>query len=297
MAVLPSRLLPNTKLAAGREPPMYGIGIKELWEIPADKSNPGTVLHTIGWPLSKNVYGGSFLYHLENNLVSVGLVVGLDYANPHLSPFAEFQRMKHHPVIAKHLEGGRRISLWCKSVKTKGGIQSLPKLAFPGGCLAGCAAGFMNAARLKGTHTAMKSGILAAESIFGVLEQEKVLADSYEKNLKSSWIWNELHRVRNIRPGFKLGLWKGLLHAAIDNYLLRGKAPWTLSQINDHEQLKIAEQCEPISYPAPDGKLSFDRESSVFLAGIRHSEKQPVHLLLNKESIAVDVNLKPIRRT
>ncbi len=280
-------------LAEDSGPRMYGIGIKELWEVPEEKSRPGEVLHTVGWPLRSDTYGGSFLYHLGGNKVSVGLVVGLDYPNPHLSPFSELQRLKHHPLFRSHLEGGKRIGYGARALN-EGGIGSVPRVSFPGGCLVGCGAGFMNAARLKGTHIAMKTGMLAADAVHKTLklEMEGLEPGDYAFAVQDSWVGAELKRARNVRPGFKRGLWLGLLHAAVDSYLFRGRAPWTLRNEPDHDSLKHADEAPRIYYPKPDGKLSFDRESSVYLSSIRHDDGQPNHLLLRDPAFAIEVNLK-----
>ncbi len=275
------------------DPQTYGIGIKELWEVEPAKHKPGTVLHTIGWPLDSATYGGSFLYHLENNQVAVGFVIGLDYANPHLSPFEEFQRFKTHPSIRPLFEGGRRIAYGARALN-EGGFQSLPKLTFPGGMLIGDTAGFLNVPKIKGTHTAMKSGMLAAEALFEALKDGNgagLEVESYPERLKASWIWDELYRVRNIRPSFHRGLWAGLAYAAVDTYLFRGRAPWTFHNVADHTQLKKAAECAPIAYPKPDGVVSFDRLSSVFISNTNHEENQPSHLKLADPSVPVSLNL------
>ncbi len=274
------------------DPQTYGLGIKELWEVNPEQSQPGTVIHTIGWPLDRHTYGGSFIYHLDQNRVAVGFVVGLDYQNPYLSPFEEFQRFKHHPAIQPMLEGGRRISYGARAL-IEGGFQSIPQLVFPGGALIGDAAGFLNVARIKGTHTAMKSGMLAAEAAFAALQQDQnVSLESYSSGLQQSRVWSELKRVRNIRPGFHHGLLAGLGNGALEAYVLRGKAPWTLHNHADHEQLKEAKDCLPIEYPKPDGKISFDRLSSVYLANTFHEENQPCHLQLRDPDKAININFK-----
>ena len=281
------------KLRDGAEPQTYGIGIKELWQVAPEKHQPGKVIHTIGWPLDFKTYGGSFLYHLENNQVAVGYVVGLDYQNPYLSPFDEFQRFKHHPAIKPTFEGGKRISYGARAIN-EGGFQSIPKLTFPGGLLIGCAAGFLNVPKIKGSHTAMKSGMLAAESIFENLKAGKTGEEttSYPEKIKASWIYEELYKVRNIRPSFKWGLIIGLIYSAIDTYIFRGKAPWTFGHEPDHKQLKKASECQKIYYDKPDGVISFDRLSSVFISNTNHAENQPKHLTLKDKNIPVAVNLK-----
>ena len=289
---LTKALFERWKLREGVDPQTYAIGIKELWDIEPEKSTPGKVWHSVGWPVTRDVYGGSFLYHLSNNQVAVGYVVGLDYKNPHLSPFEEFQRFKTHPAVRPIFEGGRRVSYGARALN-EGGFQSIPKLTFPGGCLVGCTAGFLNVAKIKGTHTAMKSGTLAAEAIFDVLAGETAgtEATSYGEKIRTSWLWDELYRVRNIRPGFSRGLLLGLTYAGIDTYLFRGKAPWTFRHHADHEQLKLASASPKIEYPKPDGIVSFDRNSSVYLSGTNHNENQPVHLTLKEQAVAIDHNL------
>ena len=277
-------------LRDGVDPQIYGIGIKELWEVQPDRHETGRVTHTVGWPADSRTYAGSFLYHLEDNQVAVGYIVGLDYENPYLSPFEEMQRFKTHPAIRPTFEGGRRISYGARALN-EGGFQSIPKLIFPGGALVGCGAGFMNVAKIKGTHTAMKSAMLAAESVFQALERGDSEPTGYPEALRQSWIWNELRRVRNIRPSFRWGLWGGLTYSALDTFLFFGRAPWTLHHHEDHRQLKKASACKEIEYPKPDGVITFDRLSSVFLANVNHEENQPCHLTLGDQSIAVDVNL------
>ena len=280
-------------LRDGVEPQTFGIGIKELWDIEPDKHSQGDITHTVGWPLNRSTYGGSFLYHLENNQVAVGFVIGLDYANPHLSPFDEFQRFKTHPKIRPTFEGGRRVSYGARAIN-EGGFQSIPKVSFPGGLLIGCTAGFLNVPKIKGTHTAMKSGVTAAEAVFdhfkaGAESKEIV---SYRERLESSWLWGELHGVRNIRPSFKWGLWGGIAYSGLDTYVLRGKAPWTFKHHPDHASLRKASESTPIEYPKPDGEVSFDKNSSVYLSGTNHEDDQPVHLQLKDASIPIALNLK-----
>ena len=276
------------------DPQTYAIGIKELWEVDPAKHKMGTVVHTVGWPVDSETYGGSFLYHLENNQVAVGYVIGLDYRNPYLSPFDEFQRFKTHPAIRDVFEGGRRIAYGARALN-EGGFQAIPKLTFPGGAIVGCAAGFLNVPKIKGTHNAMKSGMTAAEAIHAALtaqaEPEAVEVADYPERLKKTWIWDELYRVRNIRPAFRAGLWFGLAYAAIDTYLLRGRAPWTLRHHADHESLRTAAQSQPIAYPKPDGKVSFDKLSSVFISNTNHEENQPAHLTLKDAGVPVAINL------
>ncbi len=290
---LTKRLMRRYNLREGRDPQTFGIGIKELWEIPAEQHKPGLVIHTIGWPVDSTTYGGSFLYHWGKNLVSYGYVVGLDYTNPWLSPFEEMQRLKTHPSMRPHFEGGRRIAYGARAI-SEGGIQSLPKLTFPGGCLVGDTAGFLNVPKIKGTHTAMKSGMLAAEAVAECLADEANPAEpaQYETLFRESWLHDELQGVRNIRPGFaKWGLYGGLVAAAVDAFVFRGKAPWTLHHPHpDHTTLKPHTHVPPIEYPKPDGKVTFDRNSSVFISNTNHEENQPVHLRLLDPGKAIAVN-------
>jgi electron-transferring-flavoprotein dehydrogenase len=274
------------------DPQTYAIGCKELWEIPAANHRPGLVEHTIGWPLDAATYGGSFVYHWGDNLVSYGFVVGLDYRNPWLSPFEELQRFKTHPAMRRHFEGGRRIAYGARAL-SEGGWQSLPKLTFPGGCLVGDTAGFLNVPKIKGTHTAMKSGMLAAEAVAEALAAGRASEPvGYAEKLRESWLSDELYRVRNIRPGFaKFGLWGGLINAAVDTYVFRGRAPWTLRQTHpDNTTLLEADAAPRIAYPKPDGKLTFDRLSSVFISNTNHEENQPAHLKLRDPARAIAVN-------
>jgi electron-transferring-flavoprotein dehydrogenase len=274
------------------DPQTYGIGIKELWEIDPAKHKPGLVIHTIGWPLDTRTYSGSFLYHMENNQVAVGLVIGLDYQNPHISPFDEFQRLKQHPALRDYFEGAKRIAYGARAL-TEGGFQSVPQLAFPGGVLIGCTAGFMNVPKVKGSHTAMKTGMLAAEAAFEALKDGRAndVLDAYPALYEQSWVHQELKKVRNIRPSFNKGLLAGLAYSALDTYLFRGNAPWTFHHHEDHKSLKPASACKKIVYPKPDGKISFDKLSSVFLSNTNHEEDQPIHLRLKDPSVPVTVNL------
>ena len=287
------QLMAKYDLNKGKDPQTYGIGIKELWEIDPSKHKPGLVVHTAGWPLDNDTYGGSFLYHLENNQVAVGFVVGLAYQNPYLSPYEEFQRYKTHPAIRHYFEGGKRISYGARAI-TAGGLQSLPKTVFPGGVLVGCDAGFLNTSRIKGSHAAIKTGMLAAEAAFAALgegRQHDELA-AYPAAFEQSWLKEELHVARNFKPWMSKGLYIGTIMVGIDQLIFRGKAPWTLHhQHADHECLKPASQFKPIVYPKPDGKLTFDRLSSVFISNTNHSEDQPVHLTLKNPAIPVEVNL------
>ncbi len=285
-------LFDNFQLREGKDPQTFAIGIKELWDISPEKSKPGTVWHSVGWPLSTDTYGGSFLYHLNGNQVAVGYVVGLDYSNPYLSPFDEFQRFKTHPAIRSVFEGGRRVSYGARALN-EGGFQSIPKLTFPGGCLVGCTAGFLNVPKIKGTHTAMKSGMLAAEAVFDLISGETAGKEpaSYSEKMKASWMWSELYKVRNIRPAFAKGLWFGMGYAAIDTFIFRGKAPWTFHHHPDHTCLKPAAEAVEINYPKPDNEVSFDRNSSVYLSGTNHEENQPVHLILEDHTVPIEHNL------
>src|SRR5450830_1160442 len=290
---LGKQLMAQYDLNAGKDPQSYGIGIKELWEIDPSKHKPGLVIHTTGWPLANDTYGGSFLYHLENNQVAVGYVVGLAYQNPFLSPYEEFQRYKTHPAIRTFFEGAKRISYGARAI-TAGGLQSLPKLVFPGGALIGCDAGFLNMSRIKGSHAAIKTGVLAAEAAFGALgenRQHDELA-AFPAAFESSWLKEELHVARNVKPWLSKGLVLGSIMTGIDQILFRGKAPWTLHHTHaDHECLKPAANYKPIVYPKPDGKLTFDRLSSVFISNTNHAEDQPIHLTLKNPDVPVKVNL------
>ncbi|MGE0357733.1 MAG: electron transfer flavoprotein-ubiquinone oxidoreductase [Burkholderiales bacterium] len=281
------------KLREGRDPAVYGIGLKELWEIDPAKHRPGLVIHGAGWPLANDTYGGSWMYHQEANQVSVGLVVGLGYANPYLSPFEEFQRLKTHPVFRGYLEGGRRIAYGARAINA-GGLQALPKLAFPGGVLVGDDAGFLNAARVKGSHAALKSGMLAAEAAWEALAAGRARdeLDSYPEAFGKSWLHDELHRARNFKPLMNRGLVAGSLLVGIDQVVFGGKAPWTLHHPGpDHGTLREKGACEPIAYPKPDGVLTFDRLTSVAASNVAHEEDQPAHLTLKDPAIPISVNL------
>ncbi|WP_228934408.1 electron transfer flavoprotein-ubiquinone oxidoreductase [Paraburkholderia saeva] len=281
------------KLREGVDPQVYGIGIKELWEIDPAKHKPGLVIHTAGWPLQSDTYGGSFLYHMDNNQVMVGFVVGLGYSNPYLSPFEEFQRYKTHPEIRKFLEGGKRVSYGARAI-TAGGLMSLPKLVFPGGALVGDDAGFLNASRIKGSHAAIKTGMLAADAAFDAVQAGRTsdALSAYPEAFKTSWLYTELYRARNFKQWMSKGLYLGTLMVGIEQKLIGGNVPWTLHhQHSDHEMLKPAAQCKPIVYPKPDGKLTFDRLSSVFISNTNHEENQPAHLTLKDSSVPVNVNL------
>ncbi len=295
---LSGELIRKFKLDSDSEPQTYALGVKEIWEVEPDKHKEGSTLHTIGWPLKSDTYGGSFLYHADNNQVYVGFVVGLDYANPYLSPFEEFQRFKNHPEIRPLFEGGKRIAYGARTI-VEGGIQSLPKLVVPGALIIGDSAGFLNVPKIKGSHTAMKSAMTAAESLFDLLGEEydeenpgpAIEVDSYPEQLRKTWLWDELNKVRNIRPGFNKGMWFGLVNAALETYLFRGKAPWTMGHHADHEQTGNKDNYEKIDYPKPDNEVSFDRLSSVFLSNTYHEENQPAHLRLRDSSVPIRTNL------
>jgi electron-transferring-flavoprotein dehydrogenase len=293
---LTKKLFEKFKLREGVDPQTFGLGIKELWQVDPKLHKPGQITHTIGWPVDTETYGGSFMYHLAPKdgacQVAVGFVVGLDYANPYLSPFEEFQRFKTHPAIRPVFENGKRVAYGARALN-EGGFQSIPRLTFPGGLLIGDTAGFLNVPKIKGSHTAMESGMVAAEAAFAALKDgaEAPEAASYPERLRQSWLWDELYRVRNVRPAFRWGLWAGLANAAIDTYLFRGKAPWTLHHHADHAALKPAAESGRIEYPKPDGKISFDRLSSVFISNTNHEENQPAHLkLLDRTRWSKQVN-------
>ena len=288
---LTKTLFERFQLRADAQPQAYGIGIKELWEVEPERHEPGLVIHTVGWPLDSRTYGGSFIYHYADNQVGIGFVIGLDYENPYLSPFDELQRFKTHPKIRPMLEGGKRISYGARAL-SEGGMQSIPKLTFPGGALIGDTAGFLNVPKIKGIHTAMKSGMTAAEAVFDALADAPVSeVTGYPERLRQTWLWDELHRVRNVRPSFRWGLWGGFVMSGLDTYIFRGSAPWTLRNHPDHARIKKARDCPKIDYPKPDGKLTFDRLSSVYLASTSHDADQPIHLQLVAPEIARDVNL------
>jgi electron-transferring-flavoprotein dehydrogenase len=342
---LTEKLIKEFSLRSADAPQTYGIGIKEIWQVSPEKHSEGLVEHSVGWPMDAGTYGGSFIYHLDNNQVAIGFVVGLDYTNPSLDPFKEFQRFKTHAKVRPLLEGGKRLAYGARALN-EGGWQSIPKLSFPGGALIGCGAGFLNVPRIKGSHTAMKSGMLAAEAVVRIesrdssegdatgeasppcggrleggaarlsvkfdaplpnppregegtsecvaspsLDSRLSTLDSYETALRNSWVGEELYGVRNIRPAFRYGLWVGLIYAALDTYLFRGRAPWTLKHHADHSALKPSAQCEEKKYPAPDGVVSFDRTSSVYLSNTNHEEDQPVHLTLRDTNVPIAHNL------
>jgi len=286
---LTKELIARFHLRDGHQPQTYGLGVKELWEVAPEQHHPGRVVHTVGWPLDWRTYGGAFLYHLEDRQVAIGMVVGLDYRNPFLSPFEELQRLKTHPAIRPIFAGARRLCYGARAMN-EGGFQSIPTVDFPGGLVIGAAAGFMNVPKIKGSHTAMKSGMVAAETIFRRLSGDANA--NYRAALEASWIWPELFGARNIRPAFRWGLPLALAYSAIDTYLLRGQAPWTLGHTPDHTHLTNARLAKRIAYPKPDGKLTFDRLSSVFISNTNHEENQPPHLHLRDPAVAIDVNYR-----
>ncbi|MFT3742492.1 MAG: electron transfer flavoprotein-ubiquinone oxidoreductase [Gammaproteobacteria bacterium] len=283
---LSEQLMQRFQLRKTCDPQTYGLGIKEIWEVDTAQHQPGLVQHTIGWPLSQSVYGGAFIYHLENLQVSVGLVVGLDYQNPSLDPFQEMQRFKSHPAIRPLFENGRRIAYGARCLN-EGGLQSIPQLIFPGGALIGCAAGFLNVAKIKGTHTAMKSGMLAAEAVVYHLQQNPApLLAQYPIALKQSWVYSELNTVRNFRPSFRYGLALGSLLGGLELKLFKGKLPYTLHHsVEDRAQTAKAATCKTLQYPKPDGKITFDKMSSVFLSNIHYDENQPQHLRIRDPNL------------
>lgn len=290
---LGKQVIERFTLDAGKDAQSYAIGIKELWEVDPAQHKPGLVVHSAGWPLASDTYGGSFLYHLDNNQVVVGFVVGLDYSNPWLSPFEELQRFKTHPKIAPYFEGAKRISYGARAL-TAGGILSLPKTVFPGGALIGCEAGYLNASRIKGSHAAIKTGMLAGQAAFDAIaagrEHDELAA--YPKAFENSWLYTELNKARNFKQWFKKGLYVGALMTGVEQWLLKGRMPWTLHRRKaDHTYLKPAAQCKPINYPKPDNRLTFDRLSSVFISNTSHDENQPAHLTLKNNDVPVATNL------
>ncbi|WP_332814915.1 electron transfer flavoprotein-ubiquinone oxidoreductase [Ramlibacter sp.] len=294
---LGKQLIERFRLDEGRDPQSYSIGIKEVWEIDPSRHTPGLALHSAGWPLDEMTYGGSFMYHMEDKLVSIGFVVGLDYRNPYLSPYEEFQRFKTHPNIRWYFEGpggARRLGYGARAL-TVGGLLSLPKTVFPGGALVGDDAGFLNSSRIKGSHAAIKTGMLAAEAAFAAIGQDRRHDEltAYPEAFEQSWLYAELNRSRNFKQWFKKGRTVATLMTGVEQFLLRGHIPWTLHREKpDHAYLKPAAECKPIAYPKPDGKLTFDRLSSVFISNTNHEENQPAHLTLKDASVAVDVNLR-----
>src|SRR5690606_28528678 len=295
---LAKELQQKFNLRDGVDPQKFGIGIKELWQIDPARHKPGLVIHTQGWPLDSRTGGGSFMYHLEDNQVAVGFVIHLNYQNPYLSPFDEFQRFKTHPDIRPFFEGGKRISYAARAIN-EGGLQSIPKLTFPGGALIGCSAGFVNLPRIKGSHNAMKTGMLAAEAAFEALKNGAAGGDelvAYPQNFRASWAHKDLYKVRNVKPALKYGMWLGTvlggLHMWLNDLGLGFLVGWTSRHDKaDHESLKLAKDCQPIAYPKPDGKITFDKLSSVFLSNTNHEEDQPIHLRLKDPSIPIAENL------
>ncbi|GAQ92474.1 Electron transfer flavoprotein ubiquinone oxidoreductase [Klebsormidium nitens] len=284
---------------AKADPQSYALGIKEVWEVDPAKHEAGSTIHTVGWPLDRHTYGGSFIYHMADNQVAIGYVVALDYKNPYLSPYQEFQRFKLHPFVRPLLEGGTCVQYGARSLN-EGGYQAVPELAFPGGALIGCSAGFLNVPKIKGTHTAMKSGMLAAEAAFSALAADEtagtsggrdVMLTSYSDALKASWVWDELYQARNIRPAFHAGLWGGLAYSGLDHYVLRGRAPWTFHwKKPDHQHLEPASRHQPIEYPKPDNEITFDLLTSLYRSSTNHDHNQPAHLRLRDPSIPATVN-------
>ncbi len=290
---LSQRLIAHFQLRDSKQPQTYALGIKEIWRIQPEKHQPGHVIHTIGWPLDRKTYGGSFIYHLKDNQVALGFVVGLDYQNPWLNPFEEMQRFKTHPFVKPMLEGGERLSYGARALN-EGGFQSIPKLTFPGGALIGDGAGFLNVPQIKGIHNAIQSGMCAADACIQQLTDTNspIELTHYPKLMNDSWVIKELYQARNIRPGFKKGLFVGLLNAAFETYITRGKSPWTLKHYTDHKTLLPADRAPKIIYSKPDGKLTFDRLSSVYLTNTFHEENQPAHLKLKDQALAIDINYK-----
>lgn len=291
---LSQSLMHRFHLRNDAQPQTYGLGIKEIWQVSADKHQRGKVIHTVGWPLDNATYGGSFIYHLSKNRVAIGFVVGLDYKNPWLNPFAELQRFKTHPFVSELLKDGERISYGARALN-EGGWQAMPKLSFPGGALIGDAASFLNVPKIKGIHTSMQSGMLAAEACFELLKNEQTSQtelSAYPEKVKQSWLAEELYKARNIRPGFRYGLWIGLFNAAFETYVSHGKSPWTLKNHADYSTLLPAAKAKKIEYPKPDGVLTFDRLSSVYLSNTYHEENQPCHLKLRDPKLAIEVNYR-----
>ena len=290
---LGKQLIKKYELDKESDPQQYGIGLKEIWEVSDESHDEGLILHSAGWPLDNNTYGGSFVYHASNNQIYMGYVVGLDYKNPYLSPFEEFQRFKTHPSIKKMIEGGKRISYGARAL-IEGGVQSLPKMFMPGALLIGCDAGTLNMPKIKGSHTAMKSGIIGAEAIHEYFRDNLSSLDNFENKFTNSWAYKELHAARNVKPFItKFGLLIGTILTGIDQILFRGKLPFTLNHAHaDHETLMPANKCKKIEYPKPDGKITFDRASSVFLTGTYHAENQPVHLVLEDQNLPIDYTLE-----
>ena len=298
---LGKQIIAKYQLDAGKDPQSYGLGIKELWEIDPARHKPGFVMHTAGWPMDSKTYGGAFLYHLDDNKVTLGFITGLDYANPYLSPFEEFQRWKTHPNIRYYLEGdeskgikpAKRLGYGARAI-TAGGLLSLPKFVFPGGALVGCDAGFLNVSRIKGSHAAIKTGMMAADAAYDaiVAGRQGDELGAYVEAFENSWLYEELNKSRNFKAWFKKGLTTATLMNGIEQFVLKGNIPWTLHRDKpDHAYLKPAAECKPIDYPKPDGKLTFDRLSSVFISNTNHAEDQPAHLTLKDASVPVAINL------
>ncbi len=288
---LTKMLMAKFKLNANCDPQAYGIGVKEIWQIDPKKHRAGHVQHTMGYPVDMKTYGGSFLYHWENNQILIGFITGLDYQNTYMSPFEEFQKFKQHPKIRAILEGGKRVSYGARAL-CEGGLQCIPKLTFPGGMLVGDCAGFMNVPKIKGTHTAMKSGLVAAEALADSLAAGEAEVLGYQLRLEQSWLWKELHEARNIRPSFHYGLLAGVMYSGLDSMILKGRIPWTFPyKHGDHAATRAAKECKKIAYPKPDGVFSFDRLSSVFLGNVHHEEDQPAHLKLRDWNIENKVNI------
>ncbi len=288
---LGKQLIKKYNLDKNKNHQQYGIGFKEIWEVTEKEHNEGLVMHTAGWPLDNKTYGGSFVYHAEKKQIYIGYVIGLDYQNPHLSLFDEFQKFKTHKAIKKMLEGGKRIAYGARAL-IEGGIQSLPKMYMPGALLIGCNAGTLNTPKIKGSHTAMKSGIIAAETIFEKIKNGSRLS-IYEDKFKKSWAYKELHAARNVKPSFRWGLFLAILFTGLDQIIFRGKLPFTLKHKHaDHETLKLSSQMPKIEYPKPDGKISFDKSSSVYLTGTNHRENQPTHLKLKDSNLPIDYTLE-----
>lgn len=296
------QLIAKFKLDEGKDPQTYGLGVKEVWEIDPKRHQPGFVLHTAGWPMKSDTYGGAFLYHMEDNKVTMGFITGLDYSNPYLSPFEEMQRWKLHPNVRWYLEGdeakgikpAKRIGYGARAI-TAGGLQSLPKTVFPGGALVGCEAGYLNVSRIKGSHAAIKTGMLAAEAAFDAVQAGRQHDEltAYPAAFEKSWLHAELKKARNFKAWFKKGLVVATLMNGIEQWLLKGNIPWTLRRTKpDHQYLKPAAECKPIVYPKPDGKLTFDRLSSVFISNTNHEEQQPAHLTLKDATVPVNINLE-----
>ena len=294
------QLIARYQLDDGRDPQTYGLGIKELWEVDPARHEPGLVLHTAGWPMDDATYGGSFMYHMEDNKIAMGFITGLNYSNPYLSPFEEFQRWKTHPNIRYYLEGedqglkpAKRLAYGARAI-TAGGLMSLPKTVFPGGALVGCDAGFLNVSRIKGSHAAIKSGMLAAQAAYDAVSNGRQHDElsAYPEAFEASWLYTELNKSRNFKAWFKRGLTVGTLMNGFEQFALKGNMPWTLRRDKpDHAYLKPAAECKPIDYPKPDGKLTFDRLSSIYLSNVNHEEQQPAHLTLRDASVPVAINL------